>query len=69
MARRKLTEDEVIEKTREQIAVVRRRLDGLGNPGSQKNAGTEMYKLYHCLLDAEACLARMEAREEMTWDM
>ena len=65
---RKLTEEEIIEKTRQQIGVMMRRLEKLGHVGAQQNKGTELYNLYHCLLDAKTCLLRMEAREEMTWD-
>lgn len=68
MARKKLTEEEVLQKTRKQIGVMMRRLERLGNVGGQQNVGTELYALYHCLLDAETCFLRMEAREEMTWE-
>ena len=68
MARKKLTEEEVLNKTLEQLHVMMCRLEGLGNVGAQQNKGTELYNLYHCLLDAKACLLRKEAYEEMTWE-
>ena len=65
---RKLTEEEIIEKTSKQIGVMMRRLERLGNVGGQQNVGTDLHELYHRLLDVKACLLRMEASDEMTWD-